>query len=352
MNINVETQDWIKALDMLRGYVVAHPELVVTSQSLSVPQNLRTEFFHRVTQVQLTLIEKILSNKVEEGLEVVRHCSLVRDELTKMSGLREFRLASTLENLIADPKETLAKPAFGIVLDGLQQGLTPEEMETRATKSLTQFFKELIRNAYEAWAYYGIVAALKPVRFYGVYSPDTVEVHAVETDSIVVGAQINSPERRMPEAVFETQDGRVFAMKSEVARELDFYGQKVTRRRDNSAGGNTIGIIAHRVLLLYEIDSVDKLSLIADRDKLFILPSDLMCEFLLPSEMEQPSYASLFVGRINMVRSKRPVQVLAFNEKGKFPEGFLEHNTVPPVERRTIGFETTKLQEIADLLTN
>ncbi len=350
MNTTANTQNWTEAFEALLGYVAAHPELVVTRRSLTVPPDLRSEFYGLVSEVQLALAAKTLGNRKGKVLGGVRRCAQVRSELIKMSGLKEFRLASTLENLIADPEATLAKPAFGIVLDGLQQGFTPEEMEIQATRSVIPFCEDLFRNAYEAWAYYGIIAALKPIKFYGVYSPDTVEVQAVPIDFIKAGEQINSPERRMPEAVFQTQDGRIFAMKSEAATGLDFYGEKITRRRDNSAGGNTADLIAHRVLLLYKIDSVDKVPIIADRDKLFMLPSDLMCEFLLPNEMEQPSFVSLFVERINSVRSKRPVQVLTFDEKGKFPEGLLQDSTVAPVERKMLGFDSSSLKKIADLL--
>lgn len=352
MDTRANTQNWIEAYEELQDYVDTHSELVVTAQSLTIPQNLRNEFYDLVLRVQLALAAKISGNRAEGVLEAARQCALVRDGLTQMSGLKEFRLASILENLITDPEATLAKPAFGIVLDGLQQGLAPETIEAQAANVLIPFCEALFRNAYEAWAYYGIVAGLEPIKFYGVYSPDTVQVYAVPTDTITVGAQINSPERRMPEAVFETQDGRVFAMKSEVAGELDFYGVKITRRRDFSSGGNTTDYIAHRVLLLYEIDSVENVPLIADRDNLTLLPSDLMCEFLLPGEMEQPSFVSIFAKRINTVRSRRPVQVLTFDEKGKFPDGLQEDNTIPAIERRIIGLDKSKLQEIVDLLVH
>ena len=283
-------------------------------------------------------------------MEIAGQCAYVRESLIRLSGLKEFRFPSGLENLIADPEKTLAKPIFDLTLDGLQKGLSSEEMEVRAADTLIPFCRELFRNAYEAWAYYGIIAALKPVKFYGIYSPDTVEVQTVSTDTIIVGAQITSPERRMPEAVFQTQDGRVFAVKNEVARELDFYGTKITRRRDTSSGGNTVDVIAHRVLLLYELAGIDKVSLIADRDKLFILPSDLTCEFLFPEEMEQPPWVAVFLQRINAVRSRRPVQVLTFDERGRFPEGMLADDTVPPMERKVIGLDPAKLLEVADLL--
>ena len=125
---------------------------------------------------------------------------------------------------------------------------------------------------------------------------------------------------------------------------------RITRRRDFSCGGNTIDQIAHRVLLLYRLESLEKIPLLANRDKLYLLPSDLMCEFLLPQEMEQPHLVSLFVDRIKTVRSRRPVQVLTWDEKGTFPVEMSEDITVPSVQRRVIRLDEENLKEIAKLL--
>ncbi|MEG0462228.1 hypothetical protein, partial [Gordonibacter sp.] len=217
------------------------------------------------------------------------------------------------------------------------------EMEDRARREIPVFFESLVRAAYEAWAYYGIVVALEPVKFYRVFSPDTVEVAALETDEITVGTQVTSPERRIPEAVFETRDGSLFAMKSEAARELE-------RRRDLSAGGNTAGLLAHRVLLLYRLADLENVGVVADRERLHLVPNDLLCEVLLPREMECPAYVSAFVERACAVRSRRPVQVLTRDDQGAFPEGMLEDEAVVPIERSVIGFDEAALARIAALL--
>lgn len=350
MRKNKNSEEWIKRLDDLQNYVASHPEIVVTKSRLSIPKNYRSEFFDKVLQIQIRLSEKILGKKIEEGLEVAKHCLHIRNQLLEMTGLKEFRLASQIESLLERPKETIAKPIFELTLDVIQQRITTKEMEVQAGRMIDSFYRDLIRATYEAWAYYGIVAALEPVKFYDVYSLDTVKIQAVETDTIIIGSQIISPERRLPEAIFETKDGQIYAMKSEVARELDFYNQKMEKRRDSSSGGNTVDVIAHRVLLLYKLESINDIPLIANRDKLSILPNDLMCEFLLPEEIEQPSFFSLFYERINTMRSRQPMQILTFDEQGRIPAEFLKKDIAPSFEKKPIGLNERKLQDIANLL--
>ena len=92
------------------------------------------------------------------------------------------------------------------------------------------------------------------------------------------------------------------------------------------------------MLLLWELTSVDAVSFVADRDKSRLVPPALTVEVLMPHEMATPAYVSAFVERINAVRSRRPVQVIALDtvgsEPAEFPEGMLDDSTVAPVEVR------------------
>lgn len=350
MNALEEKQTWPDAFDMLEAYAAEHHDIVATPQALVIPRELRASFYALVSRVQDLLCNEVLGAASAMTLEAARRCGLMKQQLVEMSDLVDFILASAIENLIADPQAALAKPLFSMILDVIQGRSDRDTLLANAQMILPKHNKALFRNAYEAWAYYGVVASLTPLRFYEVFSPDTVEAYAVSTGQIIAGSQVTSPERRIPEAVFETADGRFFAMKSEVARELDYYDEKIARRRDFSSGGNTVGQIAHRVLLIYQIADIESVPIIADRDKQTVLASDLMCEVLDVQEIEQSSYASQFLQRVCAVRSKRPVQVLCFDNKGAFPKDLLENKQIQAIERRTVGFSEDVLKDVAGLL--
>lgn len=341
---------WEQAYADLVQFVHQHDTIVVTPTSLSVPVDVRDEFYEWVETARKQLVRDVLGVRIDEAICLAQRAATRRSEFVARAGLRSFQLASQLEHFFTDPLATLSKPAFSLVLDGLQNATPVAEIEAKAQVEVADFCYELMRNAYEAWVYYTVVLALDPVKFWGVVSNDTVRVTAVETQDIVAAAQITSPERRIPEAVFQTRDGRLFAMKSEAARELDYYGVRIQRQRDNSAGGNTAGLVCHRVLLLYRLQSLDEVAPVVDRQKNWQKPCDLMCEVLEPCEMSVPAYVSTFVQRINAVRSRRPVQVLTYSAEGSFPCGMDEDLTVAPFERRVVGFDESILCEVASLL--
>lgn len=345
-----------QCLEELRAFVAEHAQIRMTPTSLSVPREVRSEFYAHVGRVQRNLAEEVLGAAAATSthggasdacslpalIEVAGKCAQVREGLCAQAGLTQFKLASMLESLMADPVAEAMRPLFASVLDALQTGQDAEVLRARAQEVLVPHVEMLYRNAYEAWAYYGVVSRLEPRKFYAVFTADMKSVHAVPTALVEVASQATSPTLRLPEAVFETADGRVFAMKSEAAHELDFYGFKNKRRRDNSSGGNTTDLMTHRVLLLWELTSVDAVGFVADCDKSHLIPPALTVEVLMPCEMATPAYVSAFVERVNAVRSRRPVQVIALDEAtaagasepAQFPEGMLEDPTVAPVDVR------------------
>lgn len=306
---------WTEDLNELRAWTAAHETIAVSPGSLSVPEPLREEFYGRVDAVQRRLAEAVLAERAKEACEVARACAEVRDEMLRATGLSAFTLAAKLESFLEDPMAALAAPAFSPVLDALSGRITDAEAAHEAGLALTRGRESLVRNAYEAWAYYGVIAALRPRRFWAVASFDGDDVRAVETDEVVVGWQAASPDRRVPEAVFQTEDGRLFAMKSEAARELDYYGFAATRGRDTSAGGNTRDLLCHRVLLVYAMGSLDEVPVMVDRQKRIQRPCDLACTVLDPVQMRNPAHFGTFLARLRGLRSRRPVQVVPFGSE-------------------------------------
>lgn len=309
----VQSATWIDALDELRAWTADHEAIAVAPGSLSVPEPLRGEFYGRVDAVQQRLAEEALGDRIEEACSVARACAEVRDEVLDATGLASFTLAARLESFLKDPRTALAAPAFSSVLDALSGRLSAQEAGQEAKSSLLSGCESLVRNAYEAWAYYGIIAEMRPRKFWAVSSFDGSDARAVETDEVVVGWQATSPDRRVPEAVFETEGGRLFAMKSEAARELDYYGFSTSRGRDTSAGGNTRDLLGHRVLLVYEMRSLDEVPVMVDRQKRIQRPCDLACTVLDPEQMRNPAYFGTFLARLRGLRSRRPVQVVPYS---------------------------------------
>ena len=334
----------------LTAFVRENPEIRITPQSMRIPKPMRETFYALIGEVTKRLAADIAGERLKEAEVLAEHIEAVRNQIYAGSNLKYYRLPASVENLIADPKQAAAKPLFELIMDSLQHGFSPEETADRAEQLLYPFLKDLQRGAYETWAYLSVIASWQPSRFYGIVTTDFSRLIVTETDEVTMGHQPSSPDKRLPETVFETAGGRTVAVKCEVGLELDYYGEKVSREKGYSSGGNTVDELAHRVLLAYLFPNPQETGLIADAEKNFVRPTNLTCSFLMPSEMESEYLFSSFVRHIRMVRSLHPVQVLSFDLNGSFPTALADDPNVPKWERTAVGYDPEKLKQIATKL--
>lgn len=338
------------ALARARGFVADTPGMKCTPESMSIPPEARTRFYELVEAAQDALLDELAAGEVARASELAARVASARDAIVAGSDLTELNLPSALETYIADARASLAKPLFGVVMDVLSGAGLEQDMRAVASTLLERHAATMRRCAVELEAYLGVVAGLSPVRFWEVFSPDTIEMRAVPTGSMTIGAQVTSPERRMPEALFETADGRLFAMKTELARELDFYGAKIKRRRDMSLGGNTVDQVAHRVLLLYRIEGIDAIPLLADRNHLKVLGSDLMVEAVMPGDMEPGLACAMFLERLETMHPKRPVQMLLADGAAAAPSEASDDPRLAACQWRELDGEGVAVSEVVALL--
>ncbi len=341
---------WREEFNGLTAYVREHGDIRITPQSLRIPKHLRESFYARVDASVDALASALADSRLREARETAERIEEVRRRIYAASNLRRYRLPTSVENLIANPEQAVSGPLFEQVMDALQKGLSFEETEDRAAQLLVPFLKDLQRCAYEAWVYLSLIEAWHPVRFYGIVTRDFRELTVSETDEVIMGYQFSSPDKRLPETVFETADGQTVAVKHETGLELDYYGEKVTREKGYSSGGNTVNEMSHRVLLAYRFPNPGALGLTADAERNFVRPTDLTVSILLPSEMENEYLFSSFVRHIRTVRSLRPVQLVTFDGSGAFPRELAAAPQIPRWERTAVGYDSEQLCQIAGKL--
>lgn len=340
---------WGAALAALRRWAAETEGVRISPDALSVARPVREAFYARVDEAAELLVTAVLGDELLARAERLA-CALaeVRAEVERRSGLGRFGMPARLEAFAAHPVAALAEPLSPIVLDVVSGRRALWEVDGAVRAQLERSAAVLLRSAYEAWAYLGVVAALNPVKFWAVASADGRDLHPVPTDEVSMGWQVPSRELRHPEAVFQTADGRTFAMKCEAAREIDYYSALTPPARDTSAGGSTENLLGHRVLLLYGLDGPEAVCPIVDRGAKRQVPADLACTVLAPREMTTPGLLGTFIERLRTLRTRGPVQVLAFEEGAAFPAEMAADAAVPAVQVSSVGLDRAGLSEVAD----
>lgn len=344
--------NWGAALEALRQWAQQVEGVSLSPTRLSVDKRVREDFYGRVGAVQEALALAVLGDRLQEAQRLATAVAAVRQEICERSGLARYALAPRLEQFIADAQATAARPLQGLVLDAVTGTVPLAEVDERARQTVRPAFDALLRAAYEAWVYLGVVAELNPVRFWAVVPEGADKVRVVDTDEVRAGWQVPLRELRIPEAVFEAADGAVYALKMECAREIDYYDALAPLARDTSAGGDTHEMIAHRVLLLYRLKGLEAVGPLVNRKKKVQAPCDLAVTVLSPEEMTTPSYLGAFIARARKLRTRRPLQVVAFDAEAAFPAAMAEDENAPHVALHVAALDRGALAPVAATLAS
>lgn len=338
---------WGATVAALRQWAAETEGVSVSRDALSVTRPVHGAFYARVDEAAELLAATVLGERLDQAKRLAAELSAVRGDVERASGLRRFGLPARLESFAADPVAALAEPLSPIVLDAVSGRRALCEVDGAAREEGRRSAEVLLRSAYEAWAYLGVVAALGPVRFWAVASEDGRGLRPLPTEEVRMGWQVPSRELRHPEAVFQTADGRTFAMKCEAAREIDYYSALTPPARDTSAGGSTENLVGHRVLLLYRLDGPEAVRPLVDRKARTQVPVDVACTVLASREMATPGFLGAFIGRARILRMRGPVQVLAFDEGAAFPAAMAADADAPAVQVSAVGLDRAALARVA-----
>lgn len=341
------TAEWGTALEALRQWAASCEDIVLTPSRISVPKTVRADFYRRAEEAQGLLAEAVLGDRLAEAEIVAERLCAVRDALCRRAGLSRYALAPRLEQFAADSRSAAARPLQALVLDAVSGALPLAEVDGAAREAATAPFEALVRAAYEAWVYLGVVSALGPVQFWALVPDGEGSVALAETDEVRAGWQVPSRELRVPEAVLRARDGARWALKMECAREIDYYDALAPVARDTSAGGSTHELVAHRVLLLYRLPDGSPAAPVVNRKKKLQVPCDLAVSVLAPREMENRSCLGAFIQRGQRLRTKRPLQVVTYGEAPGFPREMADDPAAPAVCCHQVGIDEGALDAVA-----
>lgn len=338
------TTTWSAALHELQQWVQTQEGLELTPTKLSAPKSSREAFYDRVGGVQGLLAEVVLGDDLAQAEPLAHQLNATREAFCQATGLGRYSFAPRLEQFIADPYGAATRPLQSVVIDAVSGFLVSDQLESAARQAVQAPFAGLLRNAYEAWVYLTALLALDPVQIWAVDTDGADQTVAIPSDEVRVGWQKPSRELRLPEAVMRTKNGETFAVKTECAREIDYYDTLEPPARDTSAGGNTHELLCHRMLLVYRLTDESVVAPVVDRKKKVQTHCDLALEVLSSGEMTTPTYLGAFIQRAQKLRTKRPIQALTYDSDARFPAEMAADPQVPAVAVHEVGFETKAVQ--------
>jgi hypothetical protein len=343
------TRTWLDCYEELKALIGENPSIRMGKGFVSFASQDAKALFHALMKEMTRLFAVgVIEERRLVDREGIRAFNGIEASLCARSGIEGIALPKAMADYLADPLQSadriLSEPALWL----LQGQLDPSGFSQLAKERyLVPRFAELDRYLYEAWIAYGLIDALDPVEFWNVRVNDESAFCSSRTNNLRMGHQIRLRDFRLPEAMFRAAGGDCWAYKIERKPELYHYDDP-GRKRDFTAGGNTENHSGRRSLMLYRIDGVESVPVIAQRSKRYVMPPDLLVEHLSVEELASPDTRET-LGHLNRVlRCVRPIQVALRGDEDEqvlggqgildSPNGFVTH---------AVGYGKKSLQMIA-----
>lgn len=301
------------ALGGIDAFLARHPEIEASPRDLAVPRSCRAQFYQTLADARARLVSQAVGEGATQAQFVIDRLSATRQHLAATLGLRQICLPPALQAFCDDPILGSSQPLLSSLLSYVQGNVGASELLQMVALAAKPSFEQFSLAAYEAWMAYEAICQMKPKRAWAVEMADGGRACAVAASSLEMGRQHYHVTLRLPEAVFECEDG-IYAVKFELASEVDFYDSKPQRRRDFSSGGDTRGLVGRRYLLVYKLASLDAVPAVADRDREFVLPPHALFGVVRGADLDKSVYALGTVARVRTLAPRRGAFFLALDD--------------------------------------
>jgi hypothetical protein len=285
-----ELIDWKREYKSLRGFVSAHPEIVLAANEVSIPRDLRDEFYARFDDIRKAVVNSRYSALPPEIGQLRDNFVQIEKGIIDLLHLERISMPLDLSIFLHNPEEGLIRALYNRTFYLVQGKIQPDEFEKQAEADLQAAAADLFRLGYEWWAALAVIRLLDPDESYQVDFDADYNLILTGMKEICFGRQAHHPTMRIPEFVIHSRKmDRYVAVKIPLALELDSFVVSIRPPvRPRKRTGDTSLALESRVMLLSFMESKKKIPIIADIYECTLNSPDWMIACVTGRELRDP----------------------------------------------------------------
>ena len=162
---------WQTAYEELQGFIAEKPEVVIDESMISIPRDVRPEFYQLFDMVRVAFIEEKLSDLFNEAATLSENYTKAEQEVTELLGLDDVLIATGLRRFLRNPRDGLIRGLFNPLFDLLKGKINAETFEQGVSRNIEASFRDSYRLGYKKWLALSLVKLLEADRSLEVSVP-------------------------------------------------------------------------------------------------------------------------------------------------------------------------------------
>ena len=340
--------NWKQECSTLSDYITSHSEIVINTTEISIPQDLRDEFYRRFDDLRRAVVEEHCSSLVVEYDRLSENYLEIEKEIIELLKLDAIAMPVDLSSFLHNPKDGLMRILYNRTFDLLQGKITVESYEAQAKDDLQSVATELFRLGYEQWTALVIIKMLEPDEAFLVDLDDDYKPFLRELKDISFGRQAHHPTMRIPEFVLHSRRlNKYVAVKMVLEQEIETFVVTVKPPvRPRKKTGDTSFALDSRVMLLSFMSGPDDIPVIADIYDRKLTSPDWMMEFISVNELKEPDALGQVKRNMQALNPKLGACVVLIDGDTEINLEDIPDN----LSAVSIAFDQSKLQPVIDKL--
>ncbi len=340
--------DWEKQYLKLGEFIAGHSEIVIKKGEVSVPQNLRSDFYRHFDDVRRAVVLANYSSEFLDAEALSRKYVQLEKEIRELLGLEAIRMPVDLYSFLHNPKEGLARAIYSPLFESLQAEASLEEFGERMANDLQSAAEGLFRLGYQFWAALLLIKLLEPDEAFSVALDQDHRPCAKGIKDISFGRQVPHQTLRIPEFLIHSRKlNQYVAFKMPPMREMEMYvARDKPPIRPRKETGDTSTVLDSRALILCFMPSLENIPVLVDIYEWTGTDPHWIIETIRAVDLEDADTILRVKQHKEALNPKLGACLIVMD--GEYEDGRCH---VPDgVRTVAMGFDTSKLQAVVDEL--
>jgi hypothetical protein len=343
--------DWMQEYAILKNYISSNPEISIRSWEVSIPRDLRDEFYRLFDNVRRAFVKSWESPIYLDLFNLGNAYIETENRLFTILGLnRHIELPVDLTTILNNPHEGMMRLIYDRLFELIQGKITEDDFERLAEENLNVNTSEMFRFGYELWAAISIMLLLEPDNIFKVDLNDDFEPFVTGLDRIAIGGQSHHAAKRIPELILHSKKfDSYIAFKAPVLKEVDLYNLPIelpTQKMLRDRTGDTSAVLARRMIFLAIVPDLNKIPVFADLHERIVESPDLTIEFLMEHELSDTLTMNHVQNRMQTMKPRLGGGIVLMNPNRESDE----YETENKITAYPAGLNEVRLKPLIDRL--
>jgi hypothetical protein len=339
---------WQKLLKELQDYIASHPDIHIGKSGVSIPSDVRDEFYRQFDAVRKAFIESHYGDMPVEIEALSKSYLTVEKEVRELLKLDTIITPIDLLSFLRDPAEGLSRSLFNKLFDLLQGKISGDFFEEQALEELQAGAMNLYSLGYELWAALSLIKLLEPDNAFQVALDEEDNITLTELKEISFGRQAHHSTLRLPEFIVHSRALNKFvSVKMGPTQEIIAYTIVSNAPRRPRRTGDSSLALTSRAMILSAMETTEKIPIIADLNGNKIQHPDLVMECASKADLEDTAVLDQVKQHHNILQPRAGIYLICSDSMREAGPGEPESS----VRIIAAGLDPSRLRPLIDSLS-